>query len=116
MSTFKITNISNLIGKREYKFNSILDIDYVDEMTNKTVKVKPGDSVYLTTSSLPLSVHRLRVKNLVTVVELNTNDFLKSIEVKPTTTVKVDSEAKNESKGKSGSGKKKNKTETSDSE
>ena len=63
MNTYKITNVTNLAGKREYKYNSILDIDDVDGMMRKTIKVKPGDSLYLTVPTLPLSVHRLRVKN-----------------------------------------------------
>jgi len=71
MSTYKITNITNLAGKRDFKFNSELDIEYVDNMTKKTLKVKPGSFVYLTISTLPLSVHRLRVKNLVAVEEVS---------------------------------------------
>jgi hypothetical protein len=71
MSTYKITNITNLAGKRDFKFNSELDIDYVDNMTRKTLKVKPGNSVYLTVATLPLSVHRLRVKNLIAVEEVS---------------------------------------------
>lgn len=71
MNTYKITNVTNLAGKREYKYNSILDIDYVDGMMRKTIKVKPGDSLYLTVPTLPLSVHRLRVKKLITVTEVS---------------------------------------------
>jgi len=71
MSTFKITNITNFLGKRDFKANSPLDIEYVDNMTKKTITVKPKESVYLTTRSLPLSVHRLRVKNLITVSEIS---------------------------------------------
>ena len=71
MSTYKITNITNLAGKRDFKFNSELDIEYVDNMTRKTLKVKPGSFVYLTIPTLPLSVHRLRVKNLIAVEEVS---------------------------------------------
>jgi|JFJP01.1.fsa_nt_gi hypothetical protein len=75
MNTYKITNLTNTVGKRETKFNSILDIDYVDSMVKKTIKVKPGETVYLTIGSLPLSVHRLRVKNLVSVVEIDDTEL-----------------------------------------
>lgn len=75
MNTYKITNLTNTVGKRETKFNSILDIDYVDSMVKKTIKVKPGETVYLTINSLPLSVHRLRVKNLVSVVEIDDTEL-----------------------------------------
>lgn len=81
MSTYKITNVTNLAGKRDFKSNSTLDIEYIDEMMKKTVKVKPGDSVYLTVSTLPLSVHRLRVKKLITVTEVNLADLEKAMKV-----------------------------------
>lgn len=71
MSTYKITNMTNLTGKRDFKHNSVLDIEYVDNMVKKTIQVKPGDSVYLTVPTLPLSVHRLRVKGLIVVTEIS---------------------------------------------
>ena len=77
MSTYKLTNITNLAGKRDFKYNSELDITVVDGMVKNTMKLKPGDTVYLTVSSLPLSVHRLRVKGLVTVVEISPSDIPK---------------------------------------
>jgi hypothetical protein len=83
MGTFKITNITHLLGKREHKFNSVLDVDYVDNMMKKTIKIKAGNTVYLTTPSLPISAHLLRVKNLITVVEVSDNE-LASAKVKPT--------------------------------
>jgi hypothetical protein len=79
MSTYKITNITNLAGKREFKYNSVLDIDYVDEMMKKTISVKPGDVLYLTVPTLPLSVHRLRVKKLITVTEISPEELEKAM-------------------------------------
>lgn len=75
MGIYRITNITHTLGKRNAKYNSILDIAYVEKMMNKIIKVKPNDSVYLTVNKLPLSVHRLRVKKLVTVVEISKNDL-----------------------------------------
>jgi hypothetical protein len=75
MNTYKITNITNLAGKRDFKFNSDLDIEFVDNMVKKSIKVKPNESVYLSVSSLPLSVHRLRVKGLVTVTEVGEKEL-----------------------------------------
>jgi hypothetical protein len=77
MSTYKITNITHLAGKREVKYNSTIDIEYVDEMSKKIISVKPNETVYLTVPSLPLSVHRLRVKNLITVMEISTAELTK---------------------------------------
>jgi hypothetical protein len=75
MSTYRITNITNLAGKRDFKYNSVLDINYVDGMMKKIKKVKPGDTMFLTVSTLPLSIHRLRVKGLITVIEVGSKEL-----------------------------------------
>jgi len=75
MSTYKITNVTHLAGKRDFKFNSELDIEYVDNMSKKVVKVKPGKSIFLSIGTLPLSVHRLRVKGLVAVEEVSATEL-----------------------------------------
>jgi len=79
MNTYKITNITNLLAKRDRKFNTTLAIEYVDKMTKKTVNVKPNDSVFLSVSTLPLSVHRLRIKNLIIVSEVNPTEVAKAV-------------------------------------
>ena len=89
MSTYKITNITNFLGKRDFKFNSPIDVEYVDNMMKKGLTVKPGDSVFLTVPILPLSVHRLRVKNLVTVTEISKNELAALLESKKPKAVKV---------------------------
>jgi len=92
MNTYKITNITNLAAKRDNYYNSTIDVEYVDNLTKKILKINAGESVYLSVQSLPLSVHRLRVKKLITVVEvsiaelnksMNMNKSMKS-EMKPT--------------------------------
>lgn len=84
MNTYKITNITNRLAKRDRKFNVTLAIEYVDKMTKKTISIKPNDSVFLSVSTLPLSVHRLRIKNLITVSEVNPAEAIKAAQkVKP---------------------------------
>jgi len=92
MVTYKITNITNLVGKRDMKYNSVLDIEYVDSMIKKIIKVNPGDTVFLKISSLPLSVHRLRVKKLVSVVEIDDNELKRTMDAAkpPVTKTEVD--------------------------
>jgi hypothetical protein len=80
MNTYKITNITNLAAKRDRQFNTTIAIEYIDKMTKKTMSVKPGATVYLNTSSLPLSVHRLRIKNLIVVSEVDASEFQKIVE------------------------------------
>jgi len=76
MNTYKITNLTNTVGKRDFKFNSVLNIEYVDNMMKKTTSIKPGESLCLTVSELPLSVHRLRIKKLVSVVEISQEELV----------------------------------------
>ena len=75
MNTYKITNLTNTAGKRDFKFNSPLNIDYIDKMIKKTVTIQPGASLYLTVPSLPISVHKLRAKNLISVVEVSAKEL-----------------------------------------
>lgn len=75
MNTYKITNVTDTAGKREFKFNSPITIEYVDKMMKKTVTINPGKSLYLTVTDLPLSVHKLRIKNLVSVVEVSQSEL-----------------------------------------
>ena len=81
MNTYKITNLTNTAGKRDFKFNSPLNIDYIDKMIKKTVTTQPGASLYLTVPSLPISVHKLRAKNLISVVEVSAKELADSMGV-----------------------------------
>ena len=80
MNTYKITNTTNTVGKRDPKYNSVAHIEYVDNRTKKIIALKAGESVFLTVSALPLSVHRLRIKKLVDIVEVSPAELQKSIE------------------------------------
>jgi len=108
MSTYKITNITNTAGKRDFKFNSELSIDYVDNMVKKVIAIKPGNSIYLNVQSLPLSVHRLRVKGLITVTEVSPAELTKLIEeAKPKTKAKAKTTIKEDEAPKKSGRKKK---------
>lgn len=93
MNTYKITNVTNLAGKRDSKYNMTLDIEYIDNRTKKIINLKAGESVFLTVSSLPLSVHRLRIKNLVVISEVSATELQKSMD-KPKPTQKLKSTKK----------------------
>ena len=80
MAIYKITNLTNLAGKREANYNSTLGVDYVDAMVKKTIQIKPGETAFLQISSLPISVHKLRVKKLISVVEISANELQKTID------------------------------------
>lgn len=73
MNTYKITNVTNLFGKRDPKFNINVNIDYIDNRTRKVITLKPNEIVYLTVQSLPLSVRKLNLKKLIDVDTKKTN-------------------------------------------
>ena len=75
MSIFKITSLTNSGNKRESKYNTSLNIDYIDNMQKKTIVLKPGGVIYLSISSLPISIHKLRVRNLIIVDEISSNEL-----------------------------------------
>lgn len=80
MNSYKIINLTNLVGRRDSKYNTIVDIEYIDNRVKKSIKLKPGETVYLTISSLPLSIHRLRVKKLISISEVSAAEIAKTME------------------------------------
>ena len=88
MNIYKITNITNLSAKRDFKHNSPLEISYVDNLTLKKITIKAGKSIYLTVKSLPMSVRKLRVENLITVVEVSDAEFANLMNNEPKSKVR----------------------------
>ena len=110
MNTYKITNITNTVGKRDFKYNSILDISYVDSMIKKVIKINPNNSIFLTVKSLPLSVQRLRAKGLITITEVGATELAKIMDnAKQKTVQKMETAEETEEKkiGQSKTGRKK---------
>lgn len=70
MNTYKITNITNSIAKRDIHYNTTIDIEYVVSMSKKIISIKPGNSVFLTIPSLPISIQRMKIKKMITVTEM----------------------------------------------
>lgn len=88
MNSYKITNITNLVGRRDSKFNTIIDIEYIDNRIKKTIKLKAGETVFLTVNSLPLSIHRLRIKGLININEVSVTELAKTMEKERPKTIK----------------------------
>lgn len=75
MNSYKITNITNQANKRDNIYNTIVEIEYVDNIIKKKVTIKPGEYIYLTLHKLPISVNKLQIKKMVTVLEVNANEL-----------------------------------------
>jgi hypothetical protein len=98
MNTYKITNITNNLHKRDVHFKTPVKIQYVDDRMKKTAEVKTGESLFLTVGTLPLSIHRLRVKGLVDVsdasaAEVKKMNSSKTVTSKPKTKQQQKSES-----------------------
>ena len=65
------------ISKRDLKYNSILEIEYIDKMVKKVIKLSPNETCYLTVTSLPISIQRLAIKNLITISEVSSEELNK---------------------------------------
>lgn len=77
MNIYEITNITDRLGKRDANFNKTLKISYIDDMFEKTLNLKPSETIYFQIDSLPLSVRKYKVKNLVSVREISEGEFSK---------------------------------------
>ena len=75
MALYKIINITETLNKRDGQFNKSIDIEYVDNMIKKSFSLKPNEIMYLQISSLPTSLHLLRSKKLINVIEISQNEF-----------------------------------------
>lgn len=76
MGIYKIKNITNLLNKRHLKFKSVLDIDYVDEMMNKTLKLGVGQTKYMNFIQKPISLQKLAMEGLVSVCEVSKKEVI----------------------------------------
>lgn len=75
MNTYKITNITNTLSKRDVRINTTIDIDYVDGIFKKKISVRAGETIYLTVSHLPLTVQKLRIMELITIAEVSVSEI-----------------------------------------
>lgn len=75
MSIYKIINTSNLLGKRSLRYNSPVEIEYVNNLVKEKISIKAGDIAYINLPSLPISVHKLRAENLIAVSEVSITEM-----------------------------------------
>lgn len=71
MANYKIKNITNSLDKRNPNFNIILDLDYVDNMLKKTIKIKPNQEVVMSLGLIPQNINHLRMNKMIIIEEIN---------------------------------------------
>jgi len=79
MNIYKITNITNLKDKRDVKKNSTLDVEYIDNMVKKTIKIKPKETKFLKLHTLSLSIRKLKINNLITISEVTEKELFDAL-------------------------------------
>ena len=77
MAYYKIKSLTKGLPKRHLDKNKTLTIEYRDGFTVKTNTLTPTGVLYISSPSLPLNFHTLRMKGLISVVEINKNLFMK---------------------------------------
>ena len=75
MSYYKITNITNKLGKRDVNKDAVLKIEYHVGFQKKFHDLTSNNVVVLSCRTLPMSVYGLRAKQLITVQEITENEF-----------------------------------------
>lgn len=86
MKTYKIKNITHELGARDANYNKQLDIEYLDGIFKKTYKLKPNETIHISTRDLCMSTHDLRIKGFIIV------DLVKGI--KPKSSIKIKQKTK----------------------
>jgi hypothetical protein len=71
MNNYKITNITNRLDKRTPNFNSIVKIEYIENMVKKSINLSPNKELIISLPYLPQSVNQQRMNKLIIVDEIN---------------------------------------------
>lgn len=71
MANYKITNITKSLDKRNPNYNSIVTIEYPENMLKKNVTINPDNQIVMVLSSLPQSITHLRMNKAIMVEEIN---------------------------------------------
>jgi hypothetical protein len=78
MGHYKIKNITDKLPKRDFRKDSVLSVDYNDGFINKVYNLNSGEEILISCSNIPTNIHLLRMKSLVTVIEISENMYYDS--------------------------------------
>lgn len=83
MAYFVIKNITNKLDKRHPNVNQTLEIEYFSQFEKKFHSLASGREMVINADNLPLGVHILKAKNLITVKKISDAEYEKSQKSKP---------------------------------
>lgn len=73
---YKIKNVTNLLDRRHPFLNTSVDIDYVNKsILNETVRLNVGEELIFDSEHLPTSIHNLRIKKFIRVIQITEHDL-----------------------------------------
>lgn len=78
MAYFVIKNITNKLDKRHPNVNQTLDIEYFSQFEKKFHSLASGREMVINADNLPLGVHILKAKNLITVRKISDSEYEKT--------------------------------------
>ncbi|MFW5847550.1 MAG: hypothetical protein ACOCVF_01340 [bacterium] len=76
MAYYRITSLTKSLPKRHPNANGTLDINYIESFEKKVYKLRPGEEMILECNTLPIGIRSLKLRGLVTVKQINENQFL----------------------------------------
>jgi len=79
MGYYKIKNITKSLAKRDMQKNKDLSITLNDGLFPSEQIIQSGGEVLIECMRLPTELQKLRVKGLVTIVEVGKNEFLSKL-------------------------------------
>ena len=77
MVYYKITSLTHKLPKRHINKDKTLEIEYRESFSEKKYILPPNGTLYISSPSLPVNLHKLRMKKMITVVEINKNTFMR---------------------------------------
>jgi hypothetical protein len=90
MAYYKIKSLTTKLPKRHKMKDSSLNIEYRQKFNTTKHFLPAGGTVYISAPSLPINLHQLRMKKMVSIVEIGKNTFMKLTD--PTNIKKVKTE------------------------
>lgn len=77
MGYYKIKNLTNKLDKRDVNKNKIIDVNLNSGMRVSNYKISVNDVLYIEFKSIPVELHKERMKGYISIVEISKNEFLK---------------------------------------
>ena len=90
MGYYKIQNVTNKLPKRHINKDVSVDIEYNVGFKKNIYKLNAGGIIGIACSNIPIKLHTLRAKKLITIIEIGEKEFQNLKNPKPVKTIKIE--------------------------